>query len=76
MISIKRWQDADAGRAHQGKRRAGRDRNGRPITKRSFDRALLYWLWGFWCLAAPVVIGAAAAVMRLDEQKQHKDPKR
>ena len=38
--------------------------------------ALLYWLWGFWCLAVPVVIGAAAAVMRLDEQKQHKDPKR
>ena len=26
--------------------------------------ALLYWLWGFWCLAVPVVIGAAAAVMR------------
>ena len=38
--------------------------------------ALLYWLWGFWCLAVPVVIGAAAAVMRLDEQNKHKDPKR
>ena len=29
--------------------------------------ALLYWLVGFWCLTVPVVIGAVAAVMRLDE---------
>jgi uncharacterized membrane protein YoaK (UPF0700 family) len=29
--------------------------------------ALLYWLVGFWCLAASVAVGAAAAVMRLDE---------
>jgi len=28
--------------------------------------ALLYWLLGFWCLAVAVIIGAAAAVMRLD----------
>ena len=34
--------------------------------------ALLYWLWGFWCLAAPVAIGAAAAVMRLEETAQQK----
>jgi uncharacterized membrane protein YoaK (UPF0700 family) len=32
--------------------------------------ALLYWLWGFWCLAFPVVIGATAAVMRLEEQER------
>ena len=29
--------------------------------------ALLYWLAGFWCLALPVIIGGAAAIMRLDE---------
>ena len=29
--------------------------------------ALLFWLVGFWCLTVPVVIGAVAAVMRLDE---------
>jgi uncharacterized membrane protein YoaK (UPF0700 family) len=28
--------------------------------------ALLYWLLGFWCLAVAVIVGAAAAVMRLD----------
>ena len=28
--------------------------------------ATLYWLVGFWCLAVPVVVGAAAAVMRLE----------
>jgi uncharacterized membrane protein YoaK (UPF0700 family) len=28
--------------------------------------ALLYWLLGFWCLAVAVMVGAAAAVMRLD----------
>lgn len=33
--------------------------------------ALLYWLVGFWCLALAVIVGAAAAVMRLDEPKQH-----
>ena len=32
--------------------------------------ALLFWLTGFWCLAVPVVIGAIAAVMRLDETAQ------
>ena len=32
--------------------------------------ALLFWLTGFWCLAVPVVIGAVAAVMRLDETAQ------
>jgi uncharacterized membrane protein YoaK (UPF0700 family) len=32
--------------------------------------ALLYWLVGFWSLAVAVVVGAAAAVMRLDEQAQ------
>jgi uncharacterized membrane protein YoaK (UPF0700 family) len=26
--------------------------------------ALLFWLVGFWCLAVPVVVGAAAALMR------------
>jgi uncharacterized membrane protein YoaK (UPF0700 family) len=29
--------------------------------------ALLYALAGFWCLAVPVIVGAAAAVMRIDE---------
>jgi uncharacterized membrane protein YoaK (UPF0700 family) len=29
--------------------------------------ALLYWLGGFWCLALPVLVGAVAAIMRLDE---------
>jgi uncharacterized membrane protein YoaK (UPF0700 family) len=29
--------------------------------------ALLYWLFGFWCLAVSVAVGAVAAVMRLDE---------
>jgi uncharacterized membrane protein YoaK (UPF0700 family) len=29
--------------------------------------ALLYWLMGFWSLALAVVIGAVAAVMRLDD---------
>jgi uncharacterized membrane protein YoaK (UPF0700 family) len=29
--------------------------------------ALLYWLIGFWCLALPVAVSGAAAVMRLDE---------
>ncbi len=28
--------------------------------------ALLYWLAGFWCLAVPVIVGAAAALMRAD----------
>ncbi len=28
--------------------------------------ALLYWLFGFWCLAVPVILGAAAAVMRAE----------
>jgi uncharacterized membrane protein YoaK (UPF0700 family) len=28
--------------------------------------AFLYWLLGFWCLAVAVIVGAAAAVMRLD----------
>jgi uncharacterized membrane protein YoaK (UPF0700 family) len=32
--------------------------------------ALLYWLTGFWCLAIPVVVGGAAAVMRLEETAQ------
>jgi hypothetical protein len=32
--------------------------------------ALLYWLVGFWSLAVAVLVGAAAAVMRLDEQAQ------
>ena len=32
--------------------------------------ALLYWLTGFWCLAIPVLIGAVAAFMRLDETAQ------
>jgi len=31
--------------------------------------ALLFWLWGFWCLAVPVAVGAVAAVMRLEEQQ-------
>jgi uncharacterized membrane protein YoaK (UPF0700 family) len=30
--------------------------------------AVLYWLFGFWCLAVPVLIGATAAVMRFDDQ--------
>src|SRR5215472_14766623 len=29
--------------------------------------ALLFWLFGFWSLAVPVAVGAAAAVMRLDK---------
>ncbi|HET9174795.1 MAG TPA: DUF1275 family protein [Pseudolabrys sp.] len=33
--------------------------------------ALLFWLVGFWCLAVAVIIGAVAAVMRLEEQAQH-----
>lgn len=33
--------------------------------------ALLYWLVGFWSLAVAVLIGAAAAVMRLDERPKH-----
>lgn len=32
--------------------------------------ALLFWLAGFWCLAVPVIVGAIAAVMRLDETAQ------
>jgi len=28
--------------------------------------ALLYWLAGFWCLAVPVIVGAAAALMRAE----------
>ena|SRR5215475_12182188 len=32
--------------------------------------ALLYWQTGFWSLAVPVLIGVAAAVMRLDEPAQ------
>jgi uncharacterized membrane protein YoaK (UPF0700 family) len=32
--------------------------------------ALLYWLAGFWCLAIPVVFGAATAVMRLEPAPQ------
>jgi uncharacterized membrane protein YoaK (UPF0700 family) len=28
--------------------------------------ALLYALVGFWCLAVPVIVGAVAAVMRID----------
>jgi uncharacterized membrane protein YoaK (UPF0700 family) len=31
--------------------------------------ALLYWLVGFWCLGVPVVVGAAAAVIRLDDPR-------
>jgi len=33
--------------------------------------ALLFWLVAFWCLAVAVIIGAVAAVMRLEEQAQH-----
>jgi uncharacterized membrane protein YoaK (UPF0700 family) len=29
--------------------------------------ALLYALVGFWCLAVPVVVGATAALMRIEE---------
>ncbi len=29
--------------------------------------ALLYWQAGFWCLIVPVIVGTAAAVMRLDK---------
>jgi uncharacterized membrane protein YoaK (UPF0700 family) len=36
--------------------------------------ALLYWLVGFWSLAAAVAVGAAAAVMRLDETATRKQP--
>ncbi|MGA8800065.1 MAG: DUF1275 family protein [Pseudolabrys sp.] len=32
--------------------------------------ALLFWLAGFWCLAVPVIVGAIAAAMRLDETVQ------
>jgi uncharacterized membrane protein YoaK (UPF0700 family) len=32
--------------------------------------ALLFWLAGFWCLAGPVIVGAIAAAMRLDETAQ------
>ena len=32
--------------------------------------ALLFWLAGFWCLAVPVIVGAIAAAMRLDETAQ------
>ena len=28
--------------------------------------ALLFWLYGWWCLAVPVVVGAIAAVMRAE----------
>jgi uncharacterized membrane protein YoaK (UPF0700 family) len=28
--------------------------------------ALLYWLCGFWCLAVPVMVGAASALVRSD----------
>lgn len=30
--------------------------------------AVLYWLAGFWCLIVPVVVGAAAAIMRADAE--------
>jgi uncharacterized membrane protein YoaK (UPF0700 family) len=30
--------------------------------------AALYWLAGFWCLAVPVVVGAVAAFLRLEER--------
>jgi uncharacterized membrane protein YoaK (UPF0700 family) len=33
----------------------------------SLVAALLYALVGFWCLAVPVIIGAAAALMRIEE---------
>jgi uncharacterized membrane protein YoaK (UPF0700 family) len=29
--------------------------------------ALLYWLCGFWCLAVPVVVGAAAVLVRSED---------
>ncbi|MGB9065181.1 MAG: YoaK family protein [Pseudolabrys sp.] len=32
--------------------------------------AMLFWLAGFWCLAVPVIVGAIAAAMRLDETVQ------
>ncbi|MGB7780851.1 MAG: DUF1275 family protein [Pseudolabrys sp.] len=32
--------------------------------------ALLVWLAGFWCLAVPVIFGAIAAALRLDETVQ------
>jgi uncharacterized membrane protein YoaK (UPF0700 family) len=32
--------------------------------------ALLYWLYGFWCLAVPVVVGALAAIMRAEAGPQ------
>jgi uncharacterized membrane protein YoaK (UPF0700 family) len=32
--------------------------------------ALLFWPAGFWCLAVPVIVGAIAAAMRLDETAQ------
>jgi uncharacterized membrane protein YoaK (UPF0700 family) len=31
--------------------------------------ALLFWRFGLWCLALPVVVGAAAAVIRVDTVK-------
>ena len=32
--------------------------------------ALLYWLVGFWCLAVPVIVGALAAIIRIDIEKK------
>jgi len=29
--------------------------------------ALLYWLVGFWCLAVAVVVGTAAALVRIQD---------
>jgi len=36
--------------------------------------ALLYWLLGFWSLGVAVIVGATAAVMRLDESVSAKLP--
>jgi uncharacterized membrane protein YoaK (UPF0700 family) len=32
--------------------------------------ALLYWLAGFWCLAVPVVVGAAATLLQREPGNQ------
>ena len=31
--------------------------------------AMLYWLVGFWCLVVPVLVGATAALMRVETEK-------
>ena len=36
--------------------------------------AALYWLFGYWCLAVPLLAGAAAALIRLEESAEQTRP--